>query len=121
MTIDPRPLTLLKAYRLVNNLDANKICELASISRSYLTRVEQGATPSVEIAARLIQVLTNVDCVRTAQRSATPTRVESLESAKRLVERVKALHIEFAQEGIREIHLLYPQRYQAGVDDHGCA
>lgn len=121
MTIDSKPLTLLKAYRIVNNLDANKICELASISRSYLTRVEQGATPSVEIAARLTQVLTNIDCVRTAQRTSSPTRVESLESAKRLLERIKALHAEFAKEGIREMHLLYPQRYQAGVDDRGCA
>jgi hypothetical protein len=105
MTIDSKPLTLLKAYRIVNNLDANKICELASISRSYLTRVE----------------LTNIDCVRTAQRASSPTRVESLESAKRLLERIRALHAEFAKEGIREIHLLYPQRYQAGVDDRGCA
>lgn len=121
MTIDSKPLTLLKAYRIANNLDANKICELASISRSYLTRVEQGATPSVEIAARLIGVLTNVDCVRTAQRSSSTIRGESLESAKRLLDRVKSLHAEFAREGLREIHLLYPQRYQAGVDDHGCA
>ncbi|WP_144153328.1 helix-turn-helix domain-containing protein [Paraburkholderia sp. BCC1885] len=121
MTIDSKPLTLLKAYRIANDLDANKICEMASISRSYLTRVEQGATPSAEIAARLIGVLSNADCVRMARRASSPTRVKSIERAKRLVERVKTLHAEFAQEGIREIHLLYPQRYQAGVDDRGCA
>lgn len=122
MANESKPLTLLKAYRIVNNLDTNKICEQARISRSYLTRVEQGATPSAEIAARLVEVLTNVNCVRASQPCATtPTKAESLESARRLLDRTKALYAEFAEEGIREIHLLYPQRYQAGVEDHGRA
>ncbi|RKP47575.1 helix-turn-helix domain-containing protein [Trinickia fusca] len=121
MSTRPKPLTLLKAYRIANNLDTNKICEQARISRSYLTRVEQGATPSAEIAARLVRVLTSAECVRVPQRATTPTRAESLESARRLLEQTKALHAEFAEQGIREIHLLYPQRYQAGVEDHGFA
>jgi transcriptional regulator with XRE-family HTH domain len=121
MTIDSKPLTLLKAYRIVHNLDTNKICEKAKISRSYLTRVEQGATPSAEIAARLVEVLKNLDCVRASPRSATPMKLESLEGARRLVELTKTTHLEFEQEGIREIHLLYPQRYQSGVVDHGHA
>ena len=118
MTTDSKPLTLLKAFRIVHNLDTNKICAQARISRSYLTRVEQGTTPSAEIAARLVEVLQKPDCVRASIRSATPTQLESLEGAKRLIDRMKATHPEFAAEGIREIHLLYPQRYQAGVDEH---
>lgn len=121
MSTESKPLTLLKAYRIVHNLDTNKICERANISRSYLTRVEQGVTPSAEIAARLVQVLTDVDCVRASQPSNTPNQVETLESARRLVERTKVLHEEFAREGIREIHLLYPKRYQAEGSEHGYA
>lgn len=121
MSAESRPLTLLKAYRIVHNLDTNKICEQAKISRSYLTRVEQGVAPSVEIAARLIKVLTNVDCVRAAQPSNTRNQLETLESARRLVERTRALHAEFAREGLREIHLLYPKRYQSGEEEHALA
>lgn len=121
MSVESRPLTLLKAYRIVHNLDTNKICEQAKISRSYLTRVEQGATPSAEIAARLVEVLTNVDCVRASQPSNTRNQLETFESARRLLDRVKALHVEFAREGLREIHLLYPKRFQLGEDEHAVA
>ncbi|RDU98739.1 helix-turn-helix domain-containing protein [Trinickia dinghuensis] len=118
MSVESRPLTLLKAYRIVHNLDTNKICEQAKISRSYLTRVEQGATPSAEIAARLVEVLTNVDCVRASQPSNTRNQLETFESARRLLDRIKVLHTEFAREGLREIHLLYPKRFQLGEGEH---
>lgn len=115
-------LTLVKAYRIVHNLDTNKICEQAQISRSYLTRVEQGATPSAVIAARLVKVLTNTDSMRAAHPPATTAKAELLEAARRLVEYNKAAHPEFANGCIQEIHLLYPERYQAGSpygDAHG--
>ncbi len=62
MAIASKPLTLLKAYRIVHNLDTNKICQKAEISRPYLTRLEQGAIPSPEIAERLVKILTDADC-----------------------------------------------------------
>lgn len=106
-------LTLLKAYRIVHNLDTSKICEQSQISRSYLTRVEQGATPSALIAARLVKVLTNADAVRAAHPPATTAKAELLEAARRLLAYNKAVHPEFANGCIQEIHLLYPERYQA--------
>ncbi|PCE30072.1 helix-turn-helix domain-containing protein [Burkholderia ubonensis] len=119
MATDSKPLTLLKAYRLINNLDTNKICTKADISRPYLTRLEQGAIPSPEIAERLVSVLQDHDCARASQPSAQPAKIELLQSARRLIDATTAKHPDFALDGIREIHLLYPARYQVGTADHG--
>lgn len=115
MATDTKPLTLLKAYRIVNNLDTNKICTKADISRPYLTRLEQGAIPSPEIAERLVKVLKDQDCARATQPSAQSTKIEMLECARQLITSIAARHPEFVREGIREIHLLYPARFQVGV------
>jgi len=111
-----KPLTLLKAYRIANNLDTNKICIKADISRPYLTRLEQGATCSPDIAERLVKVLIDAECTRQAERSGNPLKVEMLESAKRLIELTKAQDAEFSKFGIREIHLLYPERYALCIE-----
>src|SRR5262245_6830948 len=97
---ETRRLTLLKAYRIIHNLDTNRICEQAGISRSYLTRVEQGATPSAEVAARLVQVLGNIADLRAAHTPSTTARVELLEAARRLVEYNKATDADFAHGSI---------------------
>lgn len=114
MATDSKPLTLLKAYRIVNNLDTNKICTKADISRPYLTRLEQGAIPSPDIAERLVKVLKDQDCARATQPSAQSAKIEMLECARRLITTIAAQHPEFEREGIREIHLLYPARFQVG-------
>ncbi|SEI14462.1 helix-turn-helix domain-containing protein [Paraburkholderia hospita] len=120
MATETKPLTLLKAYRIVNNLDTTKICVKADISRPYLTRLEQGAIPSPEIAERLVKVLKDQDCARVSQPSAQSrrqqeTKIEMMESARHLVSQTAEKHPEFARDGIREIHLLYPARFQEGV------
>lgn len=120
MSTDSKPLTLLKAYRIAYNLDANKICVRAAISRPYLTRLEQGAVPTADVALRVVQALRDKECVRIAQPSAQPNtnKIEMLEHARRLIEIAQEKHTDFA-EGIQEVHLLYPSRYQEGVIEHG--
>lgn len=113
-TISVKPLTLLKAYRVSQNLDTAKICLMADISRPYLTRLEQGSIPSPDIAERLVKVLRDPDCVRDSSRpSENPQKIELLDAARRLIDGIRTRDIEFASHGIREIHLLYPERYQS--------
>lgn len=38
-------------------LSQGKVAQLAGIERSYYTKIENGATPSVKVAKRLAQVL----------------------------------------------------------------
>ena len=109
-----KPLTLLKAYRLANNLDTAKICLRADISRPYLTRLEQGSIPSPDIAERLVKVLRDADCVRDSSRpSENPQKIELLDAARRLIDVARTRDTEFAVHGVREIHLLYPERYRS--------
>ena len=108
-----KPLTLLKAYRVAHNLDTAKICTLADVSRSYLTRLEQGAIPHPDIAERLVKVLKNADCVRDSRPSEHPQKRELLDAARRWIDVVRLRDSEFATHGVREIHLLYPDRYQS--------
>jgi transcriptional regulator with XRE-family HTH domain len=109
-----KPLTLLKAYRVAHNLDTAKICQRADISRPYLTRLEQGAIPSPDIAERLVKVLKNAECVRDSSRaSENPQKIELLDAARRLIDVVRTSDPDFAANGVREIHLLYPERYQS--------
>jgi transcriptional regulator with XRE-family HTH domain len=109
-----KPLTLLKAYRVAQNLDTAKICLRADISRPYLTRLEQGSIPSPDIAERLVKVLRDADLVRDSSRpSENPQKIELLDAARRLIDAVRTRDAEFAEHGVREIHLLYPDRYQS--------
>jgi len=108
-----KPLTLLKAYRVAHNLDTAKICLLADVSRSYLTRLEQGSIPSPDIAERLVKVLKDADCVRHSRPSEHPQKMELLDAARRWIDVVRTRDAEFAAHGVREIHLLYPERYQS--------
>lgn len=39
------------------NLTQGKVAKLAGIERSYYTKIENGATPSVKVAKRIAQVL----------------------------------------------------------------
>lgn len=102
MLAPPNSLTPLKAFRIALNLDSDKICLHADISRSYLTRLEQGAIPSVEIAARIIGAIKSGECAR----EKTQRRAEVLEAASKMFETLGG-----ELSALSEMHLLYPERF----------
>jgi len=104
MTPAEATLTPLRAFRIALNLDSDKICAHADISRSYLTRLEQGAIPSVEIAERVVRAIKSGAC----SREKTQRRAEVLEPAEMFFSRLGG-----KLEAFSEMHLLYPERFQA--------
>ncbi|MDR6398050.1 helix-turn-helix domain-containing protein [Herbaspirillum seropedicae] len=103
------PLTPLKAFRIANNLDSDQIVQQAEISRSYLTRIEQGNVPSPDIAARMVVVLNSGKCARVHKTH----REDALQEAKQFLSAIPGW-----TGTLSEIHLLYPERYKAKLG--GC-
>lgn len=102
-----KPLTALKAFRVYRNLSPDKICQVAGISRSYFTRLEQGAVPTPAVAATLARALNSNECARDREHAQTDHGAKLLSACEEiLTNRLGGLFVP-----ITEIHLLYPDRF----------